>query len=486
MATVDFFTGFTYKWAQTGNTFAWDDAQYKLGWATVGDTPPTVEQFNRVHQIADEKSNWLYGQLKTVADAKSVTLSSGALTGLQQVLAAYGQTSVTDNTSGRWLQVGAFGLGANAPLFSDFGFSADFNLMDPRTTFITISGSFSNGPAGAGSLSYIGVLLNATRDGSATMSVVQTYYGHPTSTNGPGCWIRYGTGSPGSRNWTAWEEVYTSRSIPAASTSVAGISRIATTAEAQAGTNDTVVLTPAKLASVTATESRRGIAALATTAQAGAGTDDATVMTPKKTAEAIARLGPHTVQALAGSGTFVVPAGVYFLDVEMWGGGGGGGGVGTAGSIAAGGGGAGEYVRFVLPVLPGGSIAYAVGAAGGGGGGGGNGGNGGSTIFGSYSAVGGSGGSSNDIGNGGAGGTGGAGAVSIRAPGNSGGAGGTAYVNGATSGMGGGAPFGGPGGSNGPGASGGGGFPGGGGAGRGTSSTGTGGYGSTGLIVVHY
>lgn len=89
MATVDFFTGFTYKWAQTGNTFAWDDAQYKLGWATVGDTPPTVEQFNRVHQIADEKSNWLYGQLKTVADAKAVTLSAGSLTGLQQVLNAY-------------------------------------------------------------------------------------------------------------------------------------------------------------------------------------------------------------------------------------------------------------------------------------------------------------------------------------------------------------------------------------------------------------
>lgn len=89
MASVDFFTGFTYKWAQTGAVFDWQDDQYKLGWATIGSTPPTVEQFNRVLQVSDEKSNWLYGQLKTVADAKSVTLSAGSLTGLQQVLAAY-------------------------------------------------------------------------------------------------------------------------------------------------------------------------------------------------------------------------------------------------------------------------------------------------------------------------------------------------------------------------------------------------------------
>lgn len=89
MATVDFFTGFTYKWAQTGNTFAWDDAQYKLGWATVGDTPPTVEQFNRVHQVADEKSNWLYGQLASAAAAKGITLSAGDLDSLKDILEAF-------------------------------------------------------------------------------------------------------------------------------------------------------------------------------------------------------------------------------------------------------------------------------------------------------------------------------------------------------------------------------------------------------------
>lgn len=249
MATVDFFTGFTYKWAQTGNTFAWDDAQYKLGWATVGDTPPTVEQFNRVHQIADEKSNWLYGQLKTVADAKSVTLSAGSLTGLQQVLAAYGQSSTTDATLGRWMQVGAFGLGSIAPFSSgDYGYADDFNQMDGRTSWVSISGSIANGPAGAGVLPYVGVLLISVRNGSSTLSIKQEYSGNPSSVNGKGTWVRYGSGGPGARTWTAWEEVYTSRSIPAASTSVAGISRIATTAEAQAMTDDGAALTAKKLA----------------------------------------------------------------------------------------------------------------------------------------------------------------------------------------------------------------------------------------------
>lgn len=55
-----------------------------------------------------------------------------------------------------------------------------------------------------------------------------------------------------------------------------GVLAIATTAEAQAGTNDAKIITPLKLAQVTATESRRGLIALATTAEAQALAPDAT------------------------------------------------------------------------------------------------------------------------------------------------------------------------------------------------------------------
>lgn len=89
MAAVDFFSAFQYKWAQTGTVFAWDDAQYKLGWATIGSTPPSVEQFNRAQQVLDEKSNWLYGQLHAAATAKGISLSAGDLNSLKTLLDAY-------------------------------------------------------------------------------------------------------------------------------------------------------------------------------------------------------------------------------------------------------------------------------------------------------------------------------------------------------------------------------------------------------------
>ena len=55
-----------------------------------------------------------------------------------------------------------------------------------------------------------------------------------------------------------------------------GVLAIATTAEAQAGSIDNKIITPLKLAQVTATESRRGLIELATTAEAQALTPDAT------------------------------------------------------------------------------------------------------------------------------------------------------------------------------------------------------------------
>jgi hypothetical protein len=55
-----------------------------------------------------------------------------------------------------------------------------------------------------------------------------------------------------------------------------GVLAIATTAEAQAGAIDTKIITPLKLAQVTATESRRGVIELATTAEAQALSPDAT------------------------------------------------------------------------------------------------------------------------------------------------------------------------------------------------------------------
>lgn len=67
---------------------------------------------------------------------------------------------------------------------------------------------------------------------------------------------------------------------PYANESNPGIAEIATTEEAQAGTDDTRALTPKSLQAVTATESRNGIVELATTAEAQGGTESSHVLTP--------------------------------------------------------------------------------------------------------------------------------------------------------------------------------------------------------------
>jgi microcystin-dependent protein len=69
-------------------------------------------------------------------------------------------------------------------------------------------------------------------------------------------------------------------SYPQATETVKGVAEIATTAESQAGTDDTRMLTPKKLQDVTATTTRKGVVELATNAEAEAGTDDTRALTP--------------------------------------------------------------------------------------------------------------------------------------------------------------------------------------------------------------
>lgn len=88
MATVNIIPAFTYKWAQTGTVEAIDDAQYKAGWSFIGATPPSVEQFNKVHQVQDEKSNWLYQQMLAVFTAAGETPTVGDLTSLRDSIQA--------------------------------------------------------------------------------------------------------------------------------------------------------------------------------------------------------------------------------------------------------------------------------------------------------------------------------------------------------------------------------------------------------------
>lgn len=86
MADVNFFDTFDIKWAQTGNADPFDIDQYKLGWAFIGSSPPSVEQFNAWGQISDEKHNWFYGQMFNAAEAADLTLTAGNLNSLRDII----------------------------------------------------------------------------------------------------------------------------------------------------------------------------------------------------------------------------------------------------------------------------------------------------------------------------------------------------------------------------------------------------------------
>lgn len=114
MATVNILPAFTYKWAQDGTAEAIDDAQYKAGWSFIGATPPSVEQFNKVHQVQDEKSNWLYSQMNAIFTAAGEVPSVGDVNSLRDATAAVTQKVLGNYQLGNGISSVANFVAANA------------------------------------------------------------------------------------------------------------------------------------------------------------------------------------------------------------------------------------------------------------------------------------------------------------------------------------------------------------------------------------
>lgn len=88
MADVNYFDNFETLWGTNGGIEAIDVAQYEQGWAYIGATPPSVEQFNRVQQINDQKAAWLFKQIKELADEGGYALSADMVDALTKGIAA--------------------------------------------------------------------------------------------------------------------------------------------------------------------------------------------------------------------------------------------------------------------------------------------------------------------------------------------------------------------------------------------------------------
>lgn len=78
---------FAKKFAENGQRTAWEEAQYKLGWETVGIRPPTKEQFNYLFYNIDEKLSFLSDELdRKTEDAAGKGLPIGAVIGFPRAV----------------------------------------------------------------------------------------------------------------------------------------------------------------------------------------------------------------------------------------------------------------------------------------------------------------------------------------------------------------------------------------------------------------
>jgi len=86
MALVDFFQNFRTLWAETGPTDTVEDTQYRQGWGYIGSNPPSVEQFNKVQQLTDQKAAWLFEQFRTLSTLTGQPLTATSTDALSYAL----------------------------------------------------------------------------------------------------------------------------------------------------------------------------------------------------------------------------------------------------------------------------------------------------------------------------------------------------------------------------------------------------------------
>lgn len=159
MADVNFFDAFGYKWALVGPTENLQDDQYKVGWSFIGAVPPSVEQFNRVHQVADEKANYLYSQMQAVFSAAGQVPTAVSLNTLRDSLRGTGlfQTAA-DGTSDTKAATTEFVNRAAMPRQVIFTSNGGW-LVPPGITQVLVSavgGGGGGGAGGGGSASFTG------------------------------------------------------------------------------------------------------------------------------------------------------------------------------------------------------------------------------------------------------------------------------------------------------------------------------------------
>lgn len=69
------FEAFAKLFGSDGRRQDWTAEEWAIGWAAISNDPPTVEQFNALQNISDQKANYLYRQISALSQSDTTPLS---------------------------------------------------------------------------------------------------------------------------------------------------------------------------------------------------------------------------------------------------------------------------------------------------------------------------------------------------------------------------------------------------------------------------
>ena len=110
---MSIFNWFKVSFGSRGDRHEWTADEYRAGWAAIDNDPPTVEQFNQLQNLSDEKIAYLYDQMAAVWAKDRAPLTVGDEERLKRAIQAMisdAAAAVVDNLTS---QSGNAALSAN-------------------------------------------------------------------------------------------------------------------------------------------------------------------------------------------------------------------------------------------------------------------------------------------------------------------------------------------------------------------------------------
>lgn len=74
------------RWAKNGDLTDFSQTNYEAGWAHLGDDTPTVQDFNYVQAMNDQKDQWLFAQINEVLKAQGIEATEEDLPALKRAI----------------------------------------------------------------------------------------------------------------------------------------------------------------------------------------------------------------------------------------------------------------------------------------------------------------------------------------------------------------------------------------------------------------